>query len=264
MRKGNGRRQFLYLVLPVLLQWGIGLAVQMAAGLWWTAESDSTVKVAVNMQQYATELTTVASAITIPLMGFLFWRDRRGTWTGTERPGCFCILVLFVMGAASCITLNSLLMVSRLTVFSQGYQSVAAAVYESPFLVQIVGTGILTPVAEELTYRGMLFRRMRENVGAPAAILFSSLVFGILHGNLVQFLYAFVLGMLLAWVYEQTERLVVPVLLHMVINLVSLFATRWNFFSWMLESALRTVGVTTVSLLVAVAMIKIFFTFTRK
>ena len=51
----------------------------------------------------------------------------------------------------------------------------------------------------------------------PAAIL-SALLFGIYHANMIQFLYAFPLGILFAWYYEKSGTLLVPVLVHISLN----------------------------------------------
>jgi len=52
----------------------------------------------------------------------------------------------------------------------------------------------------------------------PAAILLSSLLFSLAHFELVGLLPIFALGALLAWSYEQTGQLMVPILIHALHN----------------------------------------------
>ena len=58
-------------------------------------------------------------------------------------------------------------------------------------------------------------------LGVAPAIICSALIFGLVHANLVQFLYAAVLGCLLAFLYEKTGFFYVPVLGHIAANTVS-------------------------------------------
>ena len=53
------------------------------------------------------------------------------------------------------------------------------------------------------------------------AVMISALLFGLYHGNLVQGIYAFIMGCLLALVYEWTGSFVAPVLFHMIANHLS-------------------------------------------
>ena len=68
--------------------------------------------------------------------------------------------------------------------------------------MQLLCLGVLVPISEELVFRGMMFKRLREQSGFMHAAIFSSVVFALLHGNMVQMLYAFATGMMLSYVYE--------------------------------------------------------------
>ena len=57
-----------------------------------------------------------------------------------------------------------------------------------------------------------------EEYGQGVAVVLSGLMFGLFHGNLNQFAYAFLLGMFLAFLYVKTGELKVTIGLHMCIN----------------------------------------------
>ena len=76
---------------------------------------------------------------------------------------------------------------------------------------------LIAPTAEELLFRKLLTERIVK-YGELPAVLASGLFFGLFHGNLNQFSYAFLLGLLLAYVYYRTGLLRVSVALHMVLN----------------------------------------------
>ena len=76
---------------------------------------------------------------------------------------------------------------------------------------------ILAPIFEELIFRKLLIDRCSK-YGEKTAIIFSALMFGLFHGNLFQFFYAFGIGLILAYVYTHTRKLRYPILMHMIIN----------------------------------------------
>ena len=79
--------------------------------------------------------------------------------------------------------------------------------------------------------------------------------FGLVHANLVQFLYAVVLGCLLAFLYEKTGFFYVPVLGHIAANTVSVVReeTGWLSFGYTMDA--KGIGFTAVMLVVAGAVI---------
>lgn len=88
-----------------------------------------------------------------------------------------------------------------------------------PTPVTVFLTCIVAPIVEELTYRHVLIPRLRP-YGDRFAILASALCFGLMHGNLNQFFYAFALGILLGYVFLKTGCVWQTMLLHAIYNLV--------------------------------------------
>ncbi len=86
-----------------------------------------------------------------------------------------------------------------------------------PLSIELVCVCGLGPLCEELLFRGLLAGRLARYGQAPGAFV-SALLFGLYHANLEQFFYAFLLGLLLAYVYYRTGMLRFPVALHMVLN----------------------------------------------
>jgi membrane protease YdiL (CAAX protease family) len=82
--------------------------------------------------------------------------------------------------------------------------------------------GFLAPFAEELYFRGVLYPWLRQRWGVEIAILASSFIFGIVHGNAALAGAAFVLGIILAWVYERSDSLWPAVLIHVINNSVKI------------------------------------------
>lgn len=77
------------------------------------------------------------------------------------------------------------------------------------------------PLAEELVFRGMVFRTLRKGFSFLPAAVISGLAFGIYHMNWVQGVYASIFGFLLAFVYEKTNSLLGAYLFHFLFNLIN-------------------------------------------
>ncbi len=82
------------------------------------------------------------------------------------------------------------------------------------------------PIMEELIFRKLLVDRMLP-YGEGAACVVSGLIFGLFHGNLTQFVYAFVLGLVFAYVYCKFGDVRITILMHMIINFMGSIVSIW-------------------------------------
>jgi uncharacterized protein len=76
------------------------------------------------------------------------------------------------------------------------------------------------PIWEELFFRGFLYKWFRNRLGVWGAIALSALVFGVFHLIPLQMLLAGIMGVALAWVYERSDSLWAPILMHSINNLI--------------------------------------------
>ncbi len=88
------------------------------------------------------------------------------------------------------------------------------------FLVAVV----LAPVMEELTFRKLLLDRMRT-IDKPSALVFTALAFGLFHSNIIQFFYAFGVGIIFGCIYMRSGRIIYSMALHVLINFLGSAAT---------------------------------------
>ncbi len=87
--------------------------------------------------------------------------------------------------------------------------------------------GIIAPVAEETVFRGAVLRKLLSlNCRTWIAIVVSAVVFGAVHGNLAQFSHAFLVGLLLGWLYARTRSIAPCVAVHWVNNTIAFIITR--------------------------------------
>ena len=82
--------------------------------------------------------------------------------------------------------------------------------------------GLLAPLAEELVFRGAVLRALLRWKSNPwVGIVISALLFALIHMNPVQMPHAFLVGLLLGWMYYRTDSIVPGVVFHWVNNTVA-------------------------------------------
>jgi membrane protease YdiL (CAAX protease family) len=86
-------------------------------------------------------------------------------------------------------------------------------------LEQFLGVVVFGPLVEELVFRGLVLRRLAARWGSTAAIIVSSLAFGVPHADAA--VGATIFGVAMALLYFRSQTLVVPILAHMANNLVA-------------------------------------------
>lgn len=106
---------------------------------------------------------------------------------------------------------------------------------------------ILAPIGEELMFRKLIVDRAVK-YGKGIAILLSGLMFGLFHGNLNQFIYAFVIGCFFAFLYVKTGNIKVSISMHMLFNFIGGFVAT-NLLEEMDIDALLAAGDDTAAII---------------
>ena len=100
---------------------------------------------------------------------------------------------------------------------------------------------ICAPVMEELIFRKLLVERTVK-YGEGVAVLLSGLMFGLFHGNLNQFAYAFTIGMFFAFIFVKTGKIIYTIILHMIINFMGSEVSMWVLEKSGIDRILETEG----------------------
>ena len=88
----------------------------------------------------------------------------------------------------------------------------------APPLPLILIVGVFGPFCEEFTFRGIIYHGLKSSGRILASILVSGLYFGLMHMNLNQFCYAFLLGVAFAFLTEATGSILPSFIVHICIN----------------------------------------------
>lgn len=81
---------------------------------------------------------------------------------------------------------------------------------------------LMAPVLEEIVFRGLIYTRLKKGMPTIVAAVLASLVFGLMHGTIIWVIYAFVLGMVMTWVFERYQSLTANIIFHLAFNAMGL------------------------------------------
>lgn len=94
-----------------------------------------------------------------------------------------------------------------------------SVILPNSWIWNLLFAGILSPIVEELMFRGVMLNKLRC-YGDKIAILTTALLFGLFHGNFHQFFYAAAIGALFAYVTLKTSNIIYSIILHIAINIL--------------------------------------------
>lgn len=87
--------------------------------------------------------------------------------------------------------------------------------------ITLLSTGILGPIIEELMFRGIIYNELKSKYSNMKSILITTIFFAIIHINIIQILYALIIGFILVFVYEKYNNIKAPIILHMASNITT-------------------------------------------
>ncbi len=94
----------------------------------------------------------------------------------------------------------------------------------SSLLLNLVSTALLPAIVEEMVFRGYILGALRRH-GDGLAVVLTAALFGFFHGNILQFPFAFILGLGLGYAVVKTDSIWPAVVLHGMNNAMSVLIT---------------------------------------
>lgn len=133
--------------------------------------------------------------------------------------GTIKIPVTIVLAVTASVAVNIFFILLHLTETSEAYAQTAGHQYSVVFPFALFLYGIISPLAEEIVFRGIIYNRMKKHMPVVLSIILSALLFGLYHGNLVQAVYGLCMGMLIAYTYEKFGGFFYAFLFHAAANI---------------------------------------------
>lgn len=228
------------IIWPVVLFLGINLGVQSVFSWYYVGknvfESNGELSYGIEVMGIQTVLIMMFTMlITIPVMIVLMKKDEdiKGFRTYKEHYKIISFEGFWLMiplGIFVCLGLTKLVTIFPIDNIIGSYEKVVQSYNDSNIWLRFLTLCILVPIAEELVYRGMLYKRLKEYNEMTIAAYIAALIFGVVHMNLVQGIYATIAAVILIFVYEKYKTILAPIFLHMVINLMALISGEFVVF----------------------------------
>jgi hypothetical protein len=208
----------------------------------------------------------ICAACTLPVICSFYRRDKmyennvygRQRAIFSRKNIIFAAISVVGVGALG-IAVNNIIVMTSFVNVSDTFTATNASFFAGGVLFEALGSCLIIPIAEELLFRGVVYKRLRlytysTSYGAWPAIIVSALIFGAVHFNLVQFVYAFILAIFLAALLEKSRNLLMSVLGHIAANSIAVIRaeTGWLEFSYSVTAS--GVAFTIFCLLLAASM----------
>ena len=160
----------------------------------------------------------VSSMIVIVLFVAMKWIPTSNPWI-RQRPWRAIIWVA-LMAVGTILPLEWVYAQIQLSM-PENVEVLFEGIMKEPWGYMVIG--ILAPVTEEIVFRGAILRGLLKILGRHhwIAIVITSLLFAVTHMNLAQGIHAFIMGMLLGWVYWRTSSIVPGMVIHWVNNSIA-------------------------------------------
>lgn len=140
------------------------------------------------------------------------------------RSGLSMALIVSAMAVAAAFVIEPVSML--LPEMSEAMKAAMEMLLNGPVWITLISVSVFAPFFEEWLCRGIILRGLLKKVKPAWAIVISALIFGLIHGNLWQAIPAFIIGVILGYVYYKTGSLKLTMLMHCVNNTLSVIVSR--------------------------------------
>jgi len=224
------REELLLLVLGVLLSWCVGSGVGIALVQFLPGSNPA------SMSFYRFVVSTLSFDVATILLIHQFLKLHESGWAdflGLSRPHLGRAILLAVIAGVLVLPVVLALNGFLLWFINSLSRHLATEEPAMKILKSTVGTGrqvyfgvaaiLMAPVAEESLFRGILYPCIKQMGYPRLAMWVTSIVFGAIHMNMVVFIPLTLLGFVLIFVYEKTDKLIAPIATHALFNGVNFF-----------------------------------------
>ena len=194
-------------------------------------------------------LTLISDLAILPVFVFLYIRQIKGQRRAAISSFKIADYVLVAaLAVAADFAITYILVGFNLVQYFPDYQNIMSGIMNSSFILQVIAVGIVAPIVEEFLMRGVILNRLLGYMRVIPALLIQAAMFGILHMNLLQGVYAGVLGLLMGYIYIKYGSLLMTILFHITLNTLSVvlpesFAEGVNPFYILIPALLVTAGI---------------------
>lgn len=98
-----------------------------------------------------------------------------------------------------------------------------------PIILNILCSGIIGPIFEELLFRYSLIGKLNKFNSKYTTIIMSSLIFSLCHTNINSIIFAFIIGAINGYLYIKKDNIIIPIIIHITANTMAIFLFNFNY-----------------------------------
>lgn len=182
-------------------------------------------KSAEKINENALQVSLVSNLLTILIICLSFTIRKKSPIDGMDVKSIsfFRIISLLVFGVVLQVFVTIVLGLIPFPKEILDEHSAAYDVFEinDSIFLQIISSGLVTGIAEELVFRGVITNHLRRYMHPAIAVTISALIFGMLHPSTLAMVYATVIGIILGALYIKYDSVVPSILCHIAFNSMS-------------------------------------------
>ncbi len=237
----NKRPNFLmqiigFYMLTMLSQIAATIVVSIGYTVKNVSQIPDTTELSAKLLEYVLTNTTsilfISSIMVIVALWFMAKRKKLAfsDYVGTRpKIGMAIAILCLVAGLASNFWMSIVMNLLPLpTSLVDNYIQTSATLESGKLWLDILVIAVLAPVAEELIFRGMIYKYMTMMIPAGAAVILQGMLFGGMHNGAIWMAYATVMGCIFGYIRKTTGSVRSSILAHMAFNGGSYF---FNMFA---------------------------------
>lgn len=175
----------------------------------------------------------ISAIITIPIIYYIAYKEQEKEvlklgYSYKKKSIYIDYTSVTVLGISLALGLSRILSSLPIDNILGNYEKTSRELFMSEPILLFVAVVILMPIVEEFVFRKIIYNRIKLYSDKVTAVYLSAIFFGFYHMNLVQGIYAFLFGIIFAYLYEEYNDIRMPITLHIAANAASFIM---NYFS---------------------------------
>lgn len=197
--------------------------------------------------QYALVFTLISAVICLIILFFVWNKERKVENEPYSKIKPLNILIIIGLALSLQFLLSSFFSILDITKYFPSYEELSEVLFSGGFIIQVVCIGIVVPIVEELCFRGLVFNRLKRSTPLWIALGIQAIIFGLIHMNLLQGLYAGIIGIVFALLYHKFKNLWASITAHITLNLSAVFITEYASEEFLANNAILLLVVSLIT-----------------
>jgi hypothetical protein len=169
---------------------------------------------------YAVLIAFAASMLTCLLTWLILRKEwkRENFWDTSSLSGGNIILSVILTFTLYMFTVN-FIAVTGLTERFTSHDELMDGILGNNLIIELLAIGLAAPILEEVIFRGIVLRRfLGTSMNVYIAVFLQAFIFGAVHLNVVQGIYAFLIGFVYGLIYLWSKSVWIPIIIHVLFN----------------------------------------------